>query len=197
MKTEFEKMIAGEAYRPEDPALTAQREKVRRLLNRYNSRLDGGASPEQRELLAGILGTEVREDVFIQAPFYCDYGINIKTGKNFMSNFNCVILDCAEVVFGDNVMLAPNVQIYAAYHPTDPILRYSGQEFAGPVRIGHNVWIGGGSIVLPNVTIGDNSIIGAGSLVAKDIPANVIAVGNPCRVLRELEPEEYGKRMFL
>jgi len=114
-----------------------------------------------------------------------------------MANFDCVILDCGPVMIGDNVMLAPKVQLYAAYHPTDPVLRYSGQEFGGTIRIGNNVWIGGGSIVLPHVTIGDNAVIGAGSVVSKDIPANVIAVGNPCRVLRELNPSEYGQRMFL
>lgn len=197
MESEWNKMIAGEAYRPDDPLLDERRERVRRLLNRYNQRADGGRSPEQQKILAEIFDIEVRDDIFVQTPFYCDYGINIKVGKNFMANFDCVILDCGEVRIGDNVMFAPKVQIYGAYHPTDPINRYSGREYGGTVRIGNNVWIGGGSIVLPNVTIGDNVVIGAGSVVTKDIPANVIAAGNPCRVIRELDPEEFGKRMFL
>ena len=190
-------MISGEAYRADDPELDRLRKNCRRILDRLNRKTDELDSSEHLTLVAELFGIDRRSDIMLQPPFYCDYGINIKIGKNFMNNFGCTILDCAEVFIGDNVMLAPNVQIYTAYHPTDPVLRYSGQEFAGPVRIGNNVWIGGGSIVLPNVTIGHNTVIGSGSVVTKDIPADVIAVGNPCRVLRELDPTEYGKRMFL
>lgn len=197
MKSEFQKMIAGEAYRADDPELDQLRKNCRRILDKLNRKTDDLASKEHLSLVAELFGIEPREDIMLQPPFYCDYGINIKVGKNFMNNFGCTILDCAEVTIGDNVMMAPNVQIYTAYHPTDPILRYSGQEFAKPIRIGNNVWIGGGSIVLPGVTIGDNTVIGSGSVVTKDIPANVIAVGNPCRVIRELDPAEFGKRMFL
>ena len=197
MKTEYEKMIAGEAYRPEDPELDRLRKNCRRILDRLNRKTDELDTPEHLALVGELFGIEPRPDIMLQPPFYSDYGINIKVGKNFMANFDCVILDCAEVIIGDNVMLAPKVQLYAAYHPTDPILRYSGQEFAKPIHIGNNVWIGGGSIVLPGVTIGDNAVIGSGSVVTKDIPANVIAVGNPCRVIRELDPAEFGKRMFL
>lgn len=197
-RTEWEKMVACEAYRADDPELEEIRRKCRDILDRLNRRTDRMDSPEQRTLIAELLGLpEERKDILIQPPFYCDYGLNIKIGKNFMTNFNCVILDCAEVIIGDNVMMGPGVQIFTAYHPTDPILRYAGQEFAETIRIGNNVWIGGGSIVLPGVTIGDNVVIGGGSVVTKDIPADSIAVGSPCRVLRKLDPTEYGKEMFI
>jgi maltose O-acetyltransferase len=122
----------------------------------------------------------------VEPPFHCDYGTNIFVGKNFYMNFGCVILDCAEVHIGDNVLCGPYTQIYTAHHPTDPRARLTRLELAHPVSIGNNVWIGGGVIICPGVTIGDNTTIGAGSVVTKDLPGNVIATGNPCRIIRRL-----------
>lgn len=123
-------------------------------------------------------------------PFRCDYGYNISFGKNFYSNYNCTMLDCAKITISDNVMFAPNVSLFTATHPIDAEKRNSGIEFAMPITIGNNVWIGGNSVVMPNVTIGNNVVIGAGSVVTKDIPDNCIAVGNPCRVLREISEQD-------
>ncbi len=120
----------------------------------------------------------------INAPFHCDYGCHIRAGRNLYINVSCIILDCNWVTFGDDVLIAPNVQIYTAYHPLDPAVRRSGVEMAAPITIGNNVWLGGGAIVCPGVTIGDDAVIGAGSVVTKAIPAGAIAVGNPCRVMR-------------
>lgn len=126
------------------------------------------------------------DNAFINPPFYCDYGFNIEVGKNFFANYNCTILDVAKVTIGDNCQLAPNVAIYTAGHPVHPETRNSGYEFGIPVTLGDNVWIGGNSVICPGVTIGDNTVIGAGSVVTKDIPANVVAAGNPCRVIRQI-----------
>jgi maltose O-acetyltransferase len=133
--------------------------------------------------LQELLGA-VGEKPVITPPFHCDYGSNIFLGDRVYMNYGCVILDCNTVHIGDDTMFAPYVQVYAAYHPIDPTVRLSGRELAAPIRIGKNVWVGGGVIICPGVTIGDNTTIGAGSVVTKDIPANVVAVGNPCRVLR-------------
>ena len=124
--------------------------------------------------------------IYIEPPFACDYGSNIFAGDDLYMNFNCVVLDCAEVHFGSQVMCGPNVQIYTATHPLDPELRCSGSELAKPIRIGNRVWLGGGTIVCPGVTIGDDTTIGAGSVVTRDIPAKVFAAGNPCRVIKTL-----------
>jgi len=122
----------------------------------------------------------------ITAPFWCDYGSNIEIGENFYTNHNCVILDCAKVTFGDNVLIGPNCGFYTAGHPLDAVRRNQGLEYARPIHIGHNVWIGGGVQVAPGFTIGDDAVIGAGSVVTKDIPTGVLAAGNPCRVIRDL-----------
>jgi maltose O-acetyltransferase len=183
-KTEKQKMLAGELYLASDPELVAEGRRARQLVDRYNSTV-----VEEDDLRTTILNTllgSVGKNVQITRPFYCDYGSNIHLGDNFYMNVGGVILDCNTVHIGDNVLCAPNVQIYAAYHPTDPTVRLTGRELAAPVIIGNNVWIGGGVIICPGVTIGDNTTIGAGSVVVKDIPANVIAVGNPCRVIREV-----------
>ena len=185
-KTERQKMLAGELYLGADPELAAMRKKARDLFNRYNQTADDdwdGRHAILRELLGRFEG-----HVDIQPPFFCDYGCHIFLGKNCFMNFNCIILDCAEVHLGDNVLFGPNVQIYTAYHPLQASERLKGPELAAPVRIGNNVWVGGGAIICQNVTIGDNTTIGAGSVVTKSIPANVFAAGNPCRVIRELEP---------
>ncbi|WP_068468928.1 sugar O-acetyltransferase [Candidatus Protochlamydia phocaeensis] len=185
MKTELEKMLNGELYNAYDPQLVGLRAKARTLLSQYNL-IPYEQMEERKVFLKQLLGS-FKDKIDIQAPFYCDYGCNIFAGENLYANFNCVILDCAKVTLGDNVLLGPNVQLYAGFHPLLASERLKGLELALPVNIGNNVWIGGGAIVCPGVTIGDNTTIGAGSVVVKDIPANVIAAGNPCRVMRELD----------
>ena len=182
--TEKEKMLAGELYLAADEELVAQRLKARRLARLYNATTETD-DEQRREILSQLFGA-IGETISIEPSFQCDYGSNIFVGNNFYANFGCILLDCARIEIGDNVLLAPNVQLYTAYHPTDPQVRLGGKELASPITIGHNVWLGGGVIVCPGVRIGDNTIIGAGSVVTKDIPANVIAVGNPCRVIRHL-----------
>jgi maltose O-acetyltransferase len=168
--------------------LVAGRLRARRLMHKFNQ-----SSPDDASLWAQVLGEllgSAGEGLHIEPPFYCDYGAFISIGERFYANFGGTILDCARVTIGDDVMLAPNVQIYAAHHPLDAATRISGSELASPIAIaiaiGSRVWIGGGAIILPGVTIGDNAVIGAGSVVTRDIPASVVAVGNPCRVVREL-----------
>lgn len=184
MKTELEKMLAGDLYVASDPTLVTMRNSARALFSQYN-RTPYDAEPERQALLRQLLGS-VGDNLNIQAPFYCDYGAFITFGENCFVNFNCIFLDCARITIGDNFQCAPNVQLYAAYHPVDAAERDKGPELASPITIGNSVWLGGGVIVCPGVTIGDNTTIGAGSVVTKDIPANVFAAGNPCRVIREL-----------
>jgi len=183
MKTEKEKMLAGELYLASDPELVAARTEARRCLYKYNlsSPDDGEGRSHLLQKLLGRCGT----GVWIEPPFYCDYGSHIYLEDGVYLNFNCVLLDCAPIHIGTNTLIAPAVQIYTAYHPTDPTIRLTGRELAAPITIGQNVWIGGGSIICPGVTIGDNTTIGAGSVVTKSIPAGVVAVGNPCRILRD------------
>ncbi|MBL0607472.1 sugar O-acetyltransferase [Aeromonas caviae] len=184
---EWQKMVAGAPYDAGDPELRAAREQCRALLGELNrERTD---TPGWDERLTRLLGGRA-ERCFITPPFFCDYGANIFVGENFYANFNCTILDVCEVHIGDNVLLAPGVQIYTATHPVAVAPRIKGVEFGKPVRIGNNVWIGGSVVICPGVTIGDNSVIGAGSVVTRDIPAGVVAVGNPCRVLRPMTAEE-------
>jgi maltose O-acetyltransferase len=183
-KSEREKMLTGELYNAADPELTAGRQRARSLTRRFNATTEEEPG-ERLKILRELLGA-VGPRVEIEPPFRVDYGNNIFIGDNFYANFGCIILDCARVTIGENVMLAPNVQIYAAHHPIEAAERIKGPELASPITIGNNVWIGGGAIICPGVTIGDNTTIGAGSVVTKDIPANVVAAGNPCRVLREL-----------
>lgn len=184
MKTEREKMLAGELYLASDPELVAARDRAQRLLRNYRDTLE--TELIQRETILKDLFGRLGQNSQIIAPFHCDYGSQISIGDRFYMNYGGVILDCAQVEIGDDVMCAPYVQIYTAYHPTDPEVRRSGLELAAPIRIGNTVWLGGGVIVCPGVTIGDNTTIGAGSVVTRDIPANVVAVGNPCRVLRSV-----------
>lgn len=179
-RTEKQKMLAGELYLASDPQLAADSKRAMRLLHQYNqTTID---EPETRTAILQELLGQVGENPVITPPFHCDYGSHIEVGDRFYMNYGCVILDCNTVHIGDDVLCAPYVQIYTAYHPTDPTVRLTGRELAAPIRIGNNVWIGGGAIICPGVTIGDNTTIGAGSVVTKDIPANVVAVGNPCRV---------------
>lgn len=183
--TEKEKMLAGLLYDANyDAQLIAERIKTKDLLFDYN-RLRPSETDERKTLLQQIIG-KTGENLIIEQPFYCDYGYNIELGENFFANFNLVILDEAPVVIGNNVFIAPNVGIYTASHPIDAERRNQGLETARPVRIGNNVWIGAGVHILPDVEIGDNTVIGAGSVVVKSIPANVVAVGNPCKVVKEV-----------
>ncbi len=183
-KTEKQKMLAGEFYLANDPELATDSKRAYRLLRMYNSTTEE-QQEQRRQILQELFG-RVGEIITIVPPFYCDYGSNISVGNNFYMNYGCVILDCNQVEIGDNVLCAPYVQIYTAHHPVEAEIRLTGRELATSIKIGNNVWIGGGAIICPGVTIGDNTTIGAGSVVVKDIPANVVAVGNPCRVIRHL-----------
>ncbi len=183
MKTEYEKMLAGELYNGEVEELLQLRIKAREWMGLYNQT---SYNREKRYgMLQQIFG-KTGKFTNIEAPFFCDYGCHIEVGDYFFANFNCVFLDCNYIKMGDNVFIGPSVQIYAAHHPLDAEERIKGLEQAFPVTVGNNVWIGGGSVICGGVTIGDNVTIGAGSVVVKDIPANVLAVGNPCRPIRNL-----------
>lgn len=195
METEKMKAKAGKLYDANyDEELLKEREVCADLTYELN-RLRPSQVHERKELLRRILG-KTKKDFIIISPFFCDYGYNIEVGENFFMNMNCVILDGAKVTFGDNVFIAPNCGFYSAGHPLDVEQRNQGLEYAYPITVGNNVWIGAHVSVLPGVTIGDNTVIGAGSVVTKDIPANVLAVGNPCRVVRvltEADREKYRK----
>lgn len=177
-------MLADEPYLAYDPELVAMTARARMLLHSFNT-LSPSEVEMRQEILRSLLGG-MGTNVEIRPPFFCDYGCHILMGDNVFINFDCVILDCNFVHIGNNVMMAPKVQIYTAYHPVDPAIRKSGLEMATAIAIQDNVWLGGGVIVCPGVTIGENTTIGAGSVVTKNIPANVVAAGNPCRVLREV-----------
>lgn len=182
--TEKEKMLAGELYIANGTELTAERQNARRLTRLYNAT----AEEEQdyrSELIKELFGS-VGAGVYIEPTFRCDYGYNIKVGNEFYANFDCVILDVCDVNIGNNVFFGPRVNIYTAAHPLEAEVRNSLLEYGKPVAIGNSVWIGGGAVILPGVTIGDNSVIGAGSVVTKDVPSGVVAVGNPCRILRKI-----------
>lgn len=184
-QTELQKMLAGEYYLGNDPELIQGRQRASRLTRLYNQTTEEQLEIRQH-ILSELIG-KMGSNLFITPPFYCDYGSYITVGDNVYLNFNCVILDCNRVEIGDNVLLAPSVQIYGAYHPVDPQIRLTGKELAAPIKIGNNVWIGGGAIICPGVEIGDNTTIGAGSVVVKNIPDHVVAAGNPCRVIRSLK----------
>ncbi|MBD5267743.1 MAG: sugar O-acetyltransferase [Bacteroides sp.] len=183
--TEKDKMLAGMIYDANyDEALIAERQQCKELCRDYND-LRPRQMTERRQLLSKIIGN-VKGEILIEQPFYCDYGYNITTGLNFYANFNMVILDEAPVTFGDNVFIAPNCGFYTAGHPLDAESRNKGLEYARPITVGNNVWIGANVSVLPGVTIGDNCVIGAGSVVNKDIPADSVAAGNPCKVIKKI-----------
>lgn len=183
MVSEKNKMQNGELYNANHPQLVDERNAARRILFQLNSTFE---REKRKEILSTLLGS-VGKEFTIESIFHCDYGYNIHLGKNFYANVGCTILDGAKVTFGDNVLLGPNVGIHTAGHPLDVEQRVAGLEYAYPISIGHNVWIGADVTILPGVSIGDNTVIGAGSVVTKDIPANVVAVGNPCRVMKKIE----------
>lgn len=183
--TEREKMLSGELYMANDKNLLEPLLRTKDMCWEYNN-LRPSVEKERNEMLRKILG-QADEDTFIVQPFYCDYGTQIKVGKHFFANFNFVVLDEAYVTIGDDCFIGPNVSIYTACHSTNPVERNSRREWAKPVTIGNNCWIGGSVTILPGVTIGDNVTIGAGSVVVKDIPSNCVAVGNPAKVVKQIE----------
>jgi maltose O-acetyltransferase len=185
MHTEKEKMIAGEMYDASDPQLVAERRRARDLCRELNLSRDAERDLRRR-ILTDLLG-RVGEEAWIEPPFHCDYGSNISLGDKVYFNFDCIILDPAPVVIGSRVQFGPAVQIYTATHPLNAAARSAGPEFAKPIEIGDDVWIGGGAIVCPGVRIGARSVIGAGSVVTGDIPKDVFAAGNPCRVIRSID----------
>lgn len=184
MKTEKEKMLCGELYDALDNQLTEERTKARLLLKEFNDCRED--QQEERLRIMKKLIPDSGKNLYIQSPFYCDYGTNILIGEKVFFNFNCVVLDVMQVKIGDRCMFGPNVQIYTATHPVDHRERASGLEFAKAVSIGNDVWIGGSAVICPGVTIGDRTVIGAGSVVTKDLPNDVFAAGNPCRIIREI-----------
>lgn len=177
-------MLAGELYDPFDKQLSDERLQTRLLLKELNdSRED---QVEERNRILKELIPNAGEGLWLQPPFYCDYGYNLVVGDKVFFNFNCVVLDVMEVRIGSRALFGPNVQVYTATHPMDHRVRASGVENARPISLGEDVWIGGSAVICPGVSIGDRSVIGAGSVVTKDIPADVFAAGNPCRVIRHL-----------
>ncbi|GAA3757464.1 sugar O-acetyltransferase [Plantactinospora mayteni] len=179
-----ERMLAGDLYRADDPELAALIRRAALLVQRYNS--TAADQPERYEALLRELLGAVGDRVVVRPPFYCDYGTQIRIGDRSFLNFNAVLLDVAAIEIGADVQIGPNVQLLTPHHPLDPEQRRAGWEAARPITIGDNVWLGGGVIVLGGVTIGPDTVVGAGSVVTRDLPAGVLAVGNPARVLRPL-----------
>lgn len=183
MPSELQKMLAGELYDPMDAELVAARARARDLSRALNTTRDADGE-ERRRILCELFGAG-GESVWMQPPFFCDYGANIELGERVFFNFNCVVLDVCTVRIGDFTLFGPAVQIYTPMHPFNAELRRR-EEFGKPVEIGSDVWVGGGAIILPGVRIGSRAVIGAGSVVTRDIPGGVFAAGNPCRVVREI-----------
>ena len=190
MRTERAKMAAGELYDPLDPELVVARARARDLCQAVNATRE--ADEVERRRIVRELFAAGGDTVWLQPPFFCDYGANIRLGPKVFFNFNCVVLDVCPVTIGAFTMFGPAVQILTALHPLSAAERRAGKEYAKPIAIGADVWVGGAAIICPGVTIGDRAIIGAGSVVTKDIPAGVLAVGNPCRVVRELAGDPPG-----
>ncbi|MBC6425850.1 MAG: sugar O-acetyltransferase [Ekhidna sp.] len=185
MMTEKEKMIAGEMYNAKDPELIADRKRARLLFQQIN-RMNENAK-EERDLLFYELIGEAGENLWVEPPFYCDYGHNIRAGNNFFMNFNCCILDVSTVEIGDNVMFAPGVQVLTATHPIEAKARNSGLEYAKPISIGNDVWVGGSAIICPGVVIGNRAVIGAGAVVTRDVSDDVFVAGNPAQVIKWID----------
>ena len=183
MATEREKMLAGELYDPFDPDLAEARIRARDLCQTLNATREGDVEP-RRALLVDLFGAG-GDSVWMQPPFFCDYGTNIDLGERVFFNFNCVVLDVCRVEIGSYTLFGPAVQIYTPMHPLDAMKRRQ-QEYGKPVTIGSDVWVGGGAIILPGVRIGSGAVIGAGSVVTRDVPERVFAAGNPCKVIREI-----------
>ena len=188
-KSNREKMIAGELYSANDRELILLRWRAQRLCRKINRFPTMPFYPLKKRLLRKLFG-KCGRNAYIEAPFHCDYGFNISVGDSFYANAGCIFLDVTPILIGDNVMFGPNVQLYAATHPLSPQERLKGEEYGKPISIGDNVWIGGNTVIMPGVSVGKNSVIGAGSVVTKDIPENVVAFGNPCRIYRQIEASE-------
>lgn len=183
-----EKMLNGILYDGSAKELVSERLENWKRLQKYNSWPISNLS-ELDLLVKQILGSS-KGKIRIKPPFYCDYGYNIHVGENFFANYNLTILDTAPIYIGDNVKLGPNVSIFAAGHPIDPTIRNTGMEFGQGILIGNNVWIGGNTVINPGIKIGNNAVIGSGSVVTKDIPCNMVAVGNPCKVIRKISQHD-------
>ena len=183
--TEKEKMLSGMVYSAIDDQLLRELNEVKEIIHEYNA-LKPSQTLRRFQILKDLLGHVADDEIIVNQPFYCDYGKQIRVGKRFFANFNLTILDEARVTIGDDCFIGPNVSIYTACHSTDPVERNTRREWAEPVTIGDNVWIGGSVTILPGVTIGSNVTIGAGSVVTRDIPDNVVAVGSPCKVIKNL-----------
>lgn len=183
--TEREKMLDGQMYNPMDAQLLKERLEARLLFQKINN-LDDSFKEKRIKLLTKLLPF-TGADLWVEPPFYCDYGYNIKAGHHLFMNFNCCILDVAPVTLGNHVMIGPNVQIYTATHPLEYKKRNSGKEFAKPITIGDNVWIGGNAVICPGVSIGNNVVIGAGSVVTKSFPDDVVIVGNPAIIIKTID----------
>lgn len=183
--SEKDKMMSGQPYTASDSELTSEREHARNLLQSLNKSYN--LDPSRLQKIYKKLFSKVGDSVLIQPPFFCDYGYNITLGDNVYMNYNCIILDVCKISIGHRTMFGPNVQIYAATHPMDAKIRRTGLESGAPVTIGEDVWVGGGAVICPGITIGDRTVIGAGSVVTRDLPSDVFAAGNPCRVIRKLE----------
>jgi maltose O-acetyltransferase len=183
MRTEREKMLAGELYDPFDATLVAARDRARDLCQALNATRESERDL-RRQLMKKIFG-QGGDTVWMQPPFFCDYGANIELGERVFFNFNCVVLDVCRIQIGDYTQFGSGVQILTPLHPLDPDLRRV-QEYGKPISIGSDVWVGAGALILPGVTVGSRTVIGAGSVVTRDIPDGVLAVGNPCRVVRPI-----------
>ncbi len=182
--TEKEKMLAGELYSPKDPELRKMHLHVKKLFGKYN-KINPANEKKLSKLFKKIVG-KTGEFAYAQPPFYCDYGVNITVGENFFANYGCVILDVNKVTIGKNCMIAPNVKIFSATHPTKAEERYNGVELGLPVTIGDNCWIGGGAIINPGVTLGNNVVVASGAVVTKSFGDNVLIGGVPARIIKEL-----------
>lgn len=180
---EKDKMLDGKLYNAFDQQLVFERDWAKSIMHRYNTQVD----PEKKKMLLTRLLSSLGEKVWVESPFYVDYGYNISIGDNTFINVNCVLLDANSISIGKNVLLSPNVQLYTSTHSLDPDERIKGLETAKPINIEDNVWLCGGVIIGPGVKIGHNTTIGAGSVVMRDVPSNVVAFGNPCRVIRSIE----------
>jgi maltose O-acetyltransferase len=185
MITEKEKMLNGDLYNPADPELLKERLNARRLTRLYNQTIETDEN-KRTELIQELFGS-TGKNLFIEPTFRCDYGYNIHVGQNFYANFDCVFLDVCEISIGDNCYIAPGVHIYTATHPLHPNERISGVEYGIPVKIGHNVWIGGRAVINPGVKIGNNVVIASGSVVVKDVPDNVVVGGNPAKIIKQID----------
>lgn len=188
MKSEKEKMLSGKAYKAFGEELLNERQEAKNLVFKFN-KLHPKKIKKRNKIIKKLFG-KVAENFFIEPPFRCDYGYNIKVGNNFYANYNLTILDCAKVSIGNNCFIAPNVSILTAGHPIHFEIRNQEYEYAFPITIEDNVWLGANVVINPNVTIGENSVIGSGSVVTKNIPPNSVAVGNPCKVIKQITDED-------